>query len=262
MLLAKRLRPPRHGQNFLVHSDLIDKIVKPANISSKDEILEIGTGPAGLTTAILRQNPKKLITVDLDERCIDIAKIEVLPYYKNLEILYGDALNINETTLFKDKFKIVANLPYNIGTTLIFKWLENNIQNISLINVLLQKEVVDRITAKVGTKDYGRISVMCQYLCDVKKQFDISPKAFIPAPKVISSVLTMIPKNNIDIKIIPTLSKLCKIAFNQKRKTIYNNLKVYPNISSILKECNILETKRAEELGVEDFLKIAYKLDY
>lgn len=249
------------GQNFLVHNNLIDKIVKSANISNNDEILEIGTGPAGLTTAILRHNPKKLITVDLDKRCVDLAKNEIMPYYSNLEVLYADAINLKENELFSGKFKIIANLPYNIGTVLIFKWLENNIQNISLINVLLQKEVVDRITAKVGSKDYGRISVMCQYLCDVKKQFDILPKAFIPAPKVISSVLTMVPKNNIDLKIISILSNLCKVAFNQKRKTIYNNLKIYPNISVILDECNISENKRAEELEIEDFLRIAYKLN-
>lgn len=248
------------GQNFLTHIDLIDKIVKSAYVSNEDEILEIGTGPAGLTTAILKQNPKKLISVDLDERCIDIAKTEVLPYYNNLELLLDDALYIKEKDLFKDKFKIVANLPYNIGTTLIFKWLENYIDKISLINVLLQKEVVDRIVAKVGTKDYGRISVMCQYLCNVKKQFDVSPKAFIPAPKVVSSVVTLIPKKDIDISIISTLSKLCKLAFNQKRKTIYNNLKVYPNIIDILKSCGIDEKKRAEELMVNDFLNIANKI--
>lgn len=248
------------GQNFLTHADLIDKIVKSACISNEDEILEIGTGPAGLTTAILRQNPKKLISVDLDERCIDIAKIEVLPYFNNLELLLDDALQIDEKNLFQNKFKIVANLPYNIGTTLIFKWLENYIDKISLINVLLQKEVVDRIVAKVGTKDYGRISVMCQYLCDVKKQFDISPKAFIPAPKVVSSVVTLIPKKDIDTGIISTLSKLCKVAFNQKRKTVYNNLKVYSNIIDVLKSCNIDEKKRAEELTVNDFLNIANKI--
>ncbi len=245
------------GQNFLVHVDLIDKIVKSACISSDDEILEIGTGPAGLTTAILRQNPKRLVSVDLDERCINIGKNEILPYYYNLELLHGDALKIDENRIFNGRFKIISNLPYNIGTVLIFKWLENCIDKISLINVLLQKEVVDRMIAKIGTKDYGRISIMCQYLCDVKKQFDISPKAFLPAPKVTSSVVTLTPKSNIDFTIIRYLSQLCKIAFSQKRKTIYNNLKNnYKNVSEILEKCNISEKVRAEELEVKDFINM------
>lgn len=246
------------GQNFLVHADLIDKIVKPANVSSEDEILEIGTGPAGLTTAILRQNPKRLVSVDLDERCIEIGKKEILPYYDNLELLYDDALRIDENKLFSGKFKIISNLPYNVGTVLIFKWLEHYIDKISLINVLLQKEVVDRMAAKIATKDYGRISIMCQYLCDVKKQFDISPKAFLPAPKVTSTVVTLTPKKDIDLDIIPALSQLCKVAFNQKRKTIYNNLKgFYKNVSETLEKCNISEKVRAEELKIEDFVNLA-----
>lgn len=249
------------GQNFLIHSDLIDKIVKSACISNDDEVLEVGTGPAGLTTAILRQNPKKLVSIDLDERCINIAKNEILPYYNNLCLLYDDALKIDESKIFDKKFKIVANLPYNIGTTLIFKWLENYIEKISLINVLLQKEVVDRMIAKIGTKDYSRISVMCQYLCNVKRQFDISPKAFLPAPKVTSTVVTLTPKNNINSTIIPYLSQICRIAFNQKRKTIYNNLKnYYKNTSKVLEKCNISEKTRAEELTIEDFINITHNL--
>ena len=245
------------GQNFLIHADLIDKIVKPACISGNDEILEIGMGPGGLTAAILRQGPKRLVSVDLDERCINIGKNEFLPFYNNFELMQNDALKIDESKIFSGKFKIISNLPYNVGTVLIFKWLENYIDKISLINVLLQKEVVDRMTARVCTKDYGRISVMCQYLCDVKKQFDISPKAFLPPPKVVSSVVTLTPKNDIDLNIIPTLSQLCKIAFSQKRKTIYNNLKGYcKNISDVLEKCNINEKVRAEELSVEDFVNI------
>ena len=250
------------GQNFLTNNELIDKIVRCSGDLTKSEVLEIGTGPCGLTTAILRQNPKKLITVDLDERCFNIANTEVKPYYNNLFPLLGDALNINENTLFEGKFKIIANLPYNIGTTLLFKWLENSITKIDSLTLLLQKEVVERIIAKQNTKDYGRISILSQYLCNVKKEFDIKPTAFIPQPKVISSVITLVPKNNIEIDIIPKISNLAKILFAQKRKTISNNFKNsnYTNYNEVLEKLNINPQKRAEELSINDFYLMAKDL--
>lgn len=251
------------GQNFLTQKELLNKIVSYAGDLTNSNVLEIGTGPAGLTTAILENKAKKLITIDADERCIDIAKIEIKPYFDNLEVVFADALTINEKELFNNNnFKIIANLPYNIGTTLLFKWLENCIENIDNITLLLQKEVVERIVAKNNTKDYGRLSVMCQYLCDVKKCFDISPQAFFPPPKVISSVVSLTPKKDIDVNIIKPLSNLCKLLFNQRRKTIYNNLKSqYKNAEFILQKCNIDKNIRVEQLEIKDFINILNNLD-
>lgn len=251
------------GQNFLTQKELLNKIVSYAGDLTNSNVLEIGTGPAGLTTAILENKAKKLITIDADERCIDIAKIEIKPYFDNLEVVFADALNINEKELFNNNnFKIIANLPYNIGTTLLFKWLENCIENIDNITLLLQKEVVERIVAKNNTKDYGRLSVMCQYLCDVKKCFDISPQAFFPPPKVVSSVVSLTPKKDIDVNIIKPLSNLCKLLFNQRRKTIYNNLKSqYKNAEFILQKCNIDKNIRVEQLEIKDFINILNNLD-
>lgn len=248
------------GQNFLVQKELLDKIVSFAG--ELENVLEVGCGPGGLTTAILNKNPKRLVTIDADERCINIVKNEIKPYYNNLEVLYADALSINENKIFNNqKYKIIANLPYNIGTLLLFKWLQN-IDNIESITLLLQKEVVERITSTNNSKNYGRLSVMCQYLCYTKKCFDISPKAFLPPPKVISSVVSLVPKDNIDKTIINKLSELCKLLFNQRRKTVYNNLKIkYDNTDKILKECNIDKNVRVEQLKVEDFVKMVDVID-
>jgi 16S rRNA (adenine1518-N6/adenine1519-N6)-dimethyltransferase len=245
------------GQNFLTNPELLTKIVKCSGNLVDKNILEIGTGPAGLTVAILRENPKKLITIDTDVRCTEIVENELKPNFNNLIFINGDALEIDENQLFNEKYKIIANLPYNIGTTLLFKWLENSIKNLESITLLLQKEVVDRIVAKPKTKDYGRISVMCQYLCNVKKYFDIMPTAFYPQPKVISSVVNLVPKNNVNLLIIPKLSFLCSVLFNQRRKTILNNLKnISKDAESILEKISINGRLRAEELNIDDFLKI------
>lgn len=250
------------GQNFLLHNELVDKIVECAGELNNFEVLEIGIGPAGLTTAILRQNPKKLVSLDLDERCVELAKDEIKPYFENFEPILADAIIINENQLFKNNFKIIANLPYNIATKLLFKWLEQSVDKIDSMTLMFQKEVVDRIIASPSTKDYGRLSVMCQYLCDVKKQFDISPKAFLPPPKVVSSVVNLVPKKNIDLEIIAKLSFLAKTSFNQRRKTIYNNLKdIYKNTCEVLERFNISPTIRAENLTVSDFYNLAKNLE-
>lgn len=247
------------GQNFLTNPELLAKIVNCAgNIEGKN-VLEIGTGPAGLTTAILKKQPKKLITVDMDERCVNIANTEIKPFFSNFEAIYGDALKINENKLFNgEKYDIIANLPYNIGTVLLFKWLESwDIKNIKSMTLLLQKEVVERMVSKNGSKNYGRLSVMCQYVCDVKKYFDIAPSAFIPPPKVVSSVVGLCVKQNVKLDVVVKLSKLCQILFNQRRKTVLNNLKrICKNAEDVLNECNIDAGVRVEELSIDDLVKM------
>lgn len=253
------------GQNFLTNPDLLTKIVSFAGNLDKFEVLEVGTGPAGLTTAILKNKPLKLISIDLDERCKDIIENEIKPNYQNVNFIYGDALKINEKELFKNKYKIISNLPYNIGTMLLFKWLEN-IENIESMTLLLQKEVVDRIIAKPKTKDYGQLSILCQYLCDAKKCFDIQPTAFFPPPKVISSVVSLVPKANVDLTKIGKLSELCRILFNQKRKTILNNLNVVIKNSEkckeVLEKCGLNPMTRAEELEIESILNLLYETSF
>lgn len=253
-LLAKRSL----GQNFLFDHKITDKIANSTNISSDDNILEIGPGPGGLTRSILKKSPKKLITIEQDQRVIPILEEIKEHYPNNLEIIQGDALEIPISNLFYgERFKIIANLPYNIGTELVFRWL-NDINLIESMTILLQKEVVQRIVAKSGNKKYGRLSVMINFQCFSKSLFDIAAGSFVPAPKVISSLVQIIPRKeiiaDIDLKI---LSRLCACAFNQRRKMLRSSLKSFTNdVENLLKACNIDSSLRAEQLELEDFAKL------
>jgi 16S rRNA (adenine1518-N6/adenine1519-N6)-dimethyltransferase len=241
---------------------LLDKIVGQCDPLGGKNILEIGAGMGDLTKAILRQNPKKLVTVDVDERCVNIVKVE-LGERKNLTIILGDALKINEKELFNgEKFSIVSNLPYNIGAILLFKWLENCLEHIEQMVLLLQKEVADRICSPHGRKEYGKISVLCQYLCEAKKCFDISPKSFSPPPKVMSTVIKLIPRRDIDPSLGKRLSNVVFLSFSQRRKTLVNNLKnIYKNITAILGAMNLRIDVRAEDLPMDNFVELSKRLD-
>lgn len=183
------------GQNFLLDQNITDKIVKASSMKSGDNILEIGPGPGGLTRSILALNPTKLTAIEQDSRCIKILE-ELKLIYPQLTIVNGDALKIYEQDLVPAKTRIIANLPYNIGTVLLLKWLDN-INYWSSLTLMFQKEVVERIVAEPCTKDYGRLSVISQILCDLEWHFDLKPEAFFPPPKVTSSVITLKPKNSI-----------------------------------------------------------------
>ena len=256
-LLAKRSL----GQNFLFDHKITDKIANSNEISGQN-ILEIGPGPAGLTRSILKQNPKKLIVIEQDERAIALLE-EIKTYYPNLEIIHGDALKIDENKLFnQEKFSIIANLPYNIGTVLLFKWLEN-LKNISSMTLLLQKEVVQRIVSKENSKKYGRLSVMTNFYCNTKALFDIAAGSFVPAPKVTSSLVQITPREkpiaDIEFKI---LSKICACAFNQRRKMLRSALKsLNVDVEKLLTKCNIDASLRAEQLELEDFSNLAKNLN-
>ncbi len=247
----------KFGQNFLVDESLLDKIVNAAGNITNTNVMEIGAGPGGLTFSILKQNPKNLVSVEIDKDCFDILKIE-FSSYKNFEAINQDALKINELSYFNEgKINIIANLPYNIGTALLLKWL-NNLQMFNSFTLLLQKEVVDRIVANPCSKNYGRLSVITQALCEVKKVFDIKPSSFIPAPKVMSSVIHIVPKNNIRNIDIKKLSEITLVLFNQRRKIIkkpiQNLIQSKKLNSSVLDFIDL--NKRAEELTVEEFIKI------
>ena len=248
------------GQNFLHDVSVVENICKSVEIDGKI-VVEVGPGTGFLTHEILKHEPKKLILVEKDthlfrglqktfNREVDAGKIE---------ILNEDALKINIGELAKtegEKVNIIANLPYNIGTTLVINWLEwlDGIENIV---VMLQKEVVDRICATPNTKDYGRISVLAQVLCNCQKLFDVRPECFNPRPKVMSSVVKIVPKDvKISKEIMKKLDKICRFAFNQRRKKLSNAFKK-TEFESVLTDD--LKDKRAEELTVEEYRKLAIK---
>ena len=255
------------GQNFLLDSNIVDKIMR-LSLSEQglhnllgEKVVEIGPGPGGLTQAILRCNPKVFKVIEMDERCLSILA-EIKECYEQLEIINGDALKFDWDENFKlnGKYHVVSNLPYNISVVLLAMWLEK-IENYKSLTLMFQKEVADRITAKIGTKDYGRISVLAQLQCDVVKLFDISPTCFVPQPKIWSTVLLFKPKNeNIEHKLLEKISYLTSLAFAKRRKMIRQSLKEVPNILSILEELNIEPTLRAENLTPEDYLNIAKRL--
>lgn len=246
------------GQNFILDSNLTDKIAKQAGNLQDFQILEIGGGPGGLTKSILKLNPRKLTVIEQDDRCINALE-EIKTFYPQLKIIKGDALKFDIKSLdaYQKKVKIIANLPYNIATKLLFKWLLN-LENIELMILMFQKEVADRIVAKSNSKAFGRLSVMVNFFCETRKLFDISPSSFTPPPKVTSSLVMIKPRAkpimNVDFKM---LEKVCAAAFSQRRKMIKTGLKlVYKDSGSWLKECDINPNLRAQELGLEQFGKL------
>ncbi|HSQ97939.1 MAG TPA: 16S rRNA (adenine(1518)-N(6)/adenine(1519)-N(6))-dimethyltransferase RsmA [Rickettsiales bacterium] len=247
----------KFGQNFLVDELLLDKIVSVACDIKNTNVLEIGAGPGGLTFSILKQNPKKLVSIEIDKDCFNILKTE-FNQYNNFEVINKDALKIDEKSFFdNEKINVIANLPYNVGTALLLKWL-NNLEIFNSFTLLLQKEVVDRIIAEPCTKDYGRLTVLVQALCNVKKGFDIKPTSFIPAPKVMSSVVNITPKANIQNIDIKKLSDITFILFNQRRKIIKKPIQdLIKNQKLDSKVLDFIDlNKRAEELNVECFIRI------
>jgi 16S rRNA (adenine1518-N6/adenine1519-N6)-dimethyltransferase len=249
------------GQNFILDKNFTDKIARSCGDLTNCEVLEIGPGPGSLTRSILDAGAKKLIVIEKDERCLQ-ALDELKNFYgERLEIISADALEISEEKLFAGKFKIIANLPYNIGTVLLFKWLKIP-HKISSMHLMLQKEVVDRIVAKPGDSHYGRLAVMVNFLCETKKVFEVSRTVFTPPPKVTSAIVEITPRAqplyDIDFK---KLERVVAAAFNQRRKMIKSSLKaINKDAEIILRELNINPELRAENLTIEEFCRIAERM--
>ena len=246
------------GQNFLFDLNLTDKIVKNSEPICPT-VIEIGPGPGGLTRSILKKKPTVLYTIDKDKQSekmlTDIKKI----YRDNLIIITDDALHYPIWELGDSPRQVIANLPYNTGTKMLTSWLKH-IQHFDLLTLMFQKEVADRIIAKQGSKNYGRLSILTNWLTKSKKLFDIPSEAFIPRPKITSSVIQLKPlhKPLYDVS-FESIEKITQMAFSQRRKMIKTSLKKV-NGQIILKELNISPNLRPENLSIIDFCKIAKKL--
>ena len=245
------------GQNFLLDQNITDKIVRVAGLKANQNILEIGPGPGGLTRSILSTNPKSLTVIEQDSRCI-AALEELKEIYPQLVIFNDDAIKTKEENIVAPKTKIIANLPYNIGTLLLCKWLEN-VSFWQDFTLMFQKEVAERIVAEPGSKDYGRLSVICQLLCDTEMHFNLSPEAFYPPPKITSSVISLYPKQQqMPAHIIHAVQFICKILFNQRRKMLRVTMKqVHPDLTGLIDNTGIGLTQRPEELSVAQFVQLA-----
>ncbi len=244
------------GQNFIFDTSLCDKIVRTISSIEGKEVLEVGPGPGGLTRSILSQNPKKLTVIEKDPRCLDLL-LDLQKYYPNLEVISDDALKIKLPDLTSSKLFIISNLPYNIGTELVFRWLEYP-QLIESMTLMLQREVVDRIVAKVSTKAYGKLSIMCQVLAEVKKEFDVSPQAFYPPPKVHSAIVNITPKASVDPDMVKKLRELTHTAFMFRRKMLKKALSIVPE--GIFEELGINPQARPEEIDPETYVALALRL--
>ncbi|WP_425444058.1 16S rRNA (adenine(1518)-N(6)/adenine(1519)-N(6))-dimethyltransferase RsmA [Thalassospira mesophila] len=252
----------KFGQNFLFDLNLTGRIARAAAPLEDATVIEIGPGPGGLTRALLFNGTKNLIVIERDPRCQPVLA-EISDHYPGcLHVIDGDALNVDVTTLGPAPRKIVANLPYNIGTLLLINWLEK-IDDFASLTLMFQKEVAERVVAKPRSKAYGRLSVLCQYLCHCDIQFDVHRSAFTPPPKVTSAVVQLIPKADRGTEInIKSLAIVTQAAFGQRRKMLRASLKsLNIDVLALLAQANIAETSRAEELSVEDFVRLTQLYD-
>ena len=245
------------GQNFLLDLNLTSKIARYAGNLDQFDILEIGPGPGGLTRSLLNEGARKVVAIEKDSRCIEALEEIQAAFPGRLKLLQGDALSTNASEHLADPVRIIANLPYNIGTELLVRWLTSKTwpsfwQSMTL---MFQKEVANRIVASPGSKAYGRLSVMSQWRCDTKIVFNVPSSAFTPPPKVESTLVHFEslkePKFPAEVEVLEfVVSK----AFNQRRKMLRGALKGYfQNVEEGLLSIGVLPTKRAEDITVQEY---------
>ena len=256
----------KFGQNFLINQEIVKRIIEISSISLNDEILEVGPGDGILTKEIINKKPKKFVALEIDRSLMN--KLQILFDKKknnNYELILTDALKFDESSKFKNNFKIISNLPYNISLPLLIKWIDQSkrLPSINKMILMFQKEVAERILANKNSKKYGRISILSSSFFHVKKIADVDKKDFFPIPKVDSTVLSFAPlkKSKIDIDNIEFLKKISFELFNNRRK------KLKKKIQSLFSE-NIIKNNqldklydlRAENLTVDIFCKLALLL--
>ena len=246
------------GQNFLHDKNIISSIINNVNVKDED-IIEIGPGPGILTENILKNKAKSLLVIEKDDSFeVNLKKIKN-KYKDNFIYLINDVIDFDFKKLKKKEYKIVSNLPYNISVPFILKMIKiRRIISWKDMVLMVQKEVAERITADIGTKNYGRLSIMVNLNNDVKKLLNVKPSSFIPKPKVDSTVIKISPKNkNLNIN-EEVFEKIVKICFSQRRKKIKNNLdQLNTNTSLLLELSNIDPDIRAENINIEGFLRIS-----
>ncbi len=249
------------GQHFLLDLNLCARIVRAAGDVTQGTCLEIGPGPGGLTRALLEAGAH-VIAVEKDARCIPLLSELAAAAPGRLQIIHGDALKIDLATLGSGPRRIVANLPYNVATELLFKWLETPTAFESM-TLMFQREVALRIAAEPGSKTYGRVSIMSQWLCEVAIAFDVNPRAFTPPPQVDSTVISLTPrKEPLAPANAATLERVTAAAFGQRRKMLRQSLKsLGGDPIALCAACGVDPTARAETLSVEKFCALARAVD-
>ena len=249
------------GQNFLIDNNLLEKITNITKIENKT-ILEVGPGTGNLTSFILKKNPSKVVLIEKDN---DLSKILEKNFKDQVKIINEDILNLDETLLFKDKVTVFGNLPYNISTEILSKWIINLKDSFwfDCLILMFQKEVAERIIAKFNTSKYGRLSIISNWKLNVKKICDVNPKSFYPRPKVDSSLLFFSPKKKfIKIKNPNNLEKITRVFFNQRRKMLkkpFNQL--FNGNKKILNKLKINLNLRPQNLNYETYYQLAHEYE-
>ena len=248
------------GQNFLLDLNITRRIARAAGPLDGISVLEIGPGPGGLTRALLEEGAERVIAVERDSRCIAALAEIAIAAPGRLEIVEGDALELDVDALFArvGRMRVVANLPYNVATPLLIGWL-GRIEAFDRFVLMFQREVADRLAAAPGVKAYGRLSVAAQWRCDVRPLFNLPARAFVPAPKVDSTVVELTPLPAPRSPAEPAmLERIVAAAFGQRRKMLRASLRsVLDDPETVLRASGIDPQARAETLSVEQFCAIA-----
>lgn len=248
------------GQNFLLDLNLTRRIARAAGPLEGFHIVEVGPGPGGLTRALLLEGAFHVSAIERDRRCLPALAELADAFPGRLSVISGDALAIDPATLGPAPRKLVANLPYNIATALLLNWLPK-LQDFASLTLMFQKEVAQRLVAAPGSKSYGRLSVVVQWLAEIELLFDISPKAFVPPPKVTSTVVRLTPRA---VPLAPCdmadLERATAAAFGQRRKMLRQSLKSLGDAMALTAAAQIDPTARAETLTVQQFCALARAL--
>ena len=249
------------GQNFLLDLNLTGRIARAAGALDACTVVEIGPGPGGLTRALLHAGARKIVAVEKDARCLAALGDIAAAYPGRLQIIAADALEVELDEIATGPIKLAANLPYNVATPLLIKWLTPRSWPPlwESLTLMFQKEVAERITAPVGGRAYGRLAVLSQWRCDAHMLFDIDPRAFTPAPRVTSTVVQITPRATPrgEAELLD-LQTVAAAAFGQRRKMLRRSLTALDvDTNTLLESAGIPPTARAEEIDIEGFCALA-----
>jgi 16S rRNA (adenine1518-N6/adenine1519-N6)-dimethyltransferase len=244
------------GQNFLLDLNLTGRIARSAGDLSGVTVIEIGPGPGGLTRALLNSDAAAVVAVERDSRCIVALADLVDASEGRLRLIEGDALEVDPEAIAPAPRAIVANLPYNVATPLLIGWLKR-IEQFRSLTLMFQREVADRLSAKPGSKAYGRLSVISQWRAEVRPMFNLPARAFTPPPKIESTVVQLIPRAVPEPAEFSDMEAVTAAAFGQRRKMLRASLKSLGNAEALIKEAGLIPTQRAEEVPVAGFAALA-----
>jgi len=260
LLELEGIKPTKKlGQNFIFDKNILNKIVSLLDPTSTDLVIEIGPGLGGLTEAMLNSGFKKILLIEKDKQFSNILKDIKSKFPKNLELQFEDALNFDFSSLDFKNISVISNLPYNVATKILTKLLfeQYNTKKFDNLILMFQREVAERIVAKHSTNNYGRLSIISQYLYECSISFNLNPSIFYPKPKVESSIVTFNSKKTPQNLKISTLEEITRLSFNQRRKMIKSNLKSIIDEKTLEEVYEINPNSRPENISAQDYIRIS-----